>query len=421
MVKGEEWKTNRNQKAEFDEADADLLKIARENIQKIRKGNLKVKLIARGEPVAQSDFEIKQVRHDFKFGLAQLPGKSKVDFFSDQAELIKRLFNTFTAKCYWNERWHQPIEKIENERIYTLFEAEIEQAAKLGMQVKGHPLVWTVPKALPEWLNTYPAEKRLEILLHHVEDMMTRYKGKIAFWDICNEFLWEPSLKHTEQRKWPHIESINEILTYLEPSIRMARKADANAKLVLNDYGLEKNYRPEISAKEQRERYVQLVLEMQKRGIAPDAIGTQCHVAEPFTMNQIQTTLDHLAKANLPLQITEFWARTKGEKAEADVAALQYIENAYTIGFGHPKMELFTYWGGDLFMPNGDAGPKLKVLEKLIGRDWQTNSSFQTNANGQFELSAFFGEYQILKSGKKMAELAFNKYSEGNELIVDVG
>jgi len=269
---------------------------------------------------------------------------------------------------------------------------------------------------LPEWLEKYPYEVRLEKLLHHVEDMVSRYKGKVDTWDLCNEFLWEPSIRHTKERLWPHIESVEEILSYLEPGIKTARKANPTAKFVLNDYGLEKDYRTEISAKTQRTRYVELVKEMKKRGITPDAIGTQCHVAEPFTMNEIQQTLDHLAEAEVPLQITEFWADHKN--MEADEKTLAYIENAYTIGFGHKSMELFTYWGGDLIRDNGEPSTKLKVLEKLITKDWHTKNTFQTNIQGTFETKAFYGAYTMKKFGKKVHQFHFGKENDGKELVV---
>ena len=420
IVKGEEWKLNSGPGQNLNEEDEELLKSAKANIPKIRMGRLKLKLVSNEKAASGTEFEIRQIGHEFNFGIMSLPNPDQLGFGIQERERVKRVFNNFTAKCYWNERWHQPIEKTEDQRIYSGFESEIEEAKQFGMKVKGHPLVWTVPKALPEWLKNYSNEKRLEILLNHVEDMVVKYKGKVEMWDVCNEFLWEPSLNHTEQRKWPHIETISEILTYLEPAMKRIRKADSQARLVLNDYGLEKDYRSEISARQQRERYVELVAEMKNRGIAPDAIGTQCHVAEPFSMRQIQTCLDHLASADLPLQITEFWAKTHSKESDANEKTLQYIQNAYTLGFGHPKMELFTYWGGDLFQKNGAPGSKFEVLEKLIAGEWATKVSFQTNEAGQFETKAFYGSYHILSSGKKVADFVFSKKKDGEEIVIRI-
>jgi len=415
---GEEWKNGNFRKPIEGENDAQLLQKARQNIESFRKGKLKIRIQTKGKIIPNAEFEIVQLKHDFGFGFTQLGENTVKKLNENQLKYLGNIFNTFTAKCYWNERWHQPIEKVENQRIYSVFEAEIDIAQRLGMTVKGHPLVWTVPKALPDWFRKYPYEMRLEKLLHHVEDMVGRYKGKVEIWDLCNEFLWEPSIRHTEERKWPHIETVEEILSYLEPAIKTARKANPNAKFVLNDYGLEKDYRTEISAKTQRNRYVELVREMKKRGIEPDAIGTQCHVAEPFTMAEIQNTLDDLSDAGTPVQITEFWASLN--KKEVDEKTLAYIENAYTIGFGHKAMESFTYWGSDLILQNGDPGPKLKVLEKLITKDWHTKAGFQTNLEGQFETTAFYGTYSLIRAGKEVKKFQFEMADAGNEVILKV-
>jgi endo-1,4-beta-xylanase len=417
---GEEWRTNQISKAREDEKDADLLKNAKQNIESFRKGNLKINLRNGGKPISNSEFELVQIKHDFGFGFTQMGEKTKNRLNESQLKRLGNIFNNFTAKCYWNERWHQPIETIEGQRIYSVFESEIAIAKSLGMEVKGHPLVWTVPKALPDWFKKYPYEVRLEKMLHHVEDLVGRYKGKVELWDLCNEFLWEPSLRHTEDRKWPHIESLEEILTYLEPAMKVARKANPNARFVLNDYGLEKDYRTEISAKTQRTRYVELVTEMKKRGIAPDAIGTQCHVAEPFTMNEIQTCLDQLAEPGLPLQITEFWSRIDKKKTEVDEATLAYIENAYTIGFGHKSMELFTYWGGDLILDNGEPSLKLQAIEKLITKEWNTKTKFATDEKGQFETRGFYGSYSLKMGGKEIKQFHFGKIDNQKEIALDL-
>jgi GH35 family endo-1,4-beta-xylanase len=334
--------------------------------------------------------------------------------------LYERL-NCFTAKCYWNERWSHPIEKEEGKRNYAGFEEELKFGLSQGMEVKGHPLFWTVNKALPEWLLKYPVKDRLQKMLDHTGDMVTRYKDRIHLWDVCNEFLWEPSLNHTEQRVWPHLETIPEILTYLEPGMKHIRKQDPSARLVLNEYGLEKDFTKGVTAKHQRQRYLELVAEMKKRNCAPDAIGTQCHVGEPFTMEEIQTSLDELAMAGLPLQITEFWARTPGEKKEkvqADEKTLEYIRNAYTIGFGHPSVELFTYWGSDLVSESGELGPKGKVVLDLLSKEWTTREAFQTNGKGEFSGHAFFGEYVLMKGGKEIKRFRFGKESEKETLEI---
>jgi len=420
-VPGQEWDAIPLKQSSSGERDAELLALARKRIEKIRKGNLRLVIKENGRALADSSFEIRHIRHEFRFGttvISESDGEGKMD-----AETYKlyQAFNSITAKCYWNERWHFPIEKEEGKRMYEGFENEMSFGLKQGLEVKGHPLIWTVPKGLPEWLLKYPVEERLSKMLAHAGDLVNRYKGNVHTWDLCNEFLWEPSLNHTEQRVWPHLESIPEILTYLEPGIRHIRKQDPLARLVLNEYGLEKDFTKGVTAKQQRLRYLELIEEMRKRNCLPDAIGTQCHVAEPFSMEEIQTSLDELATSGLPLQITEFWARTskdRNENIQADEKTLEYIRNAYTIGFGHPSVEHFTYWGGDLLEKTGKPGPKGKALLKLLTEEWTTQSALQTDKYGGTDCSAFFGEYALFKDKKEVGRFHFSQKKK--EEVVEV-
>jgi len=410
LIPGEEWKSAQGA-GSFDKEDADLLAAAEKNIEKIRKGDLKLTVLQGGKPVSSGSFEIFLKKHAFKFGLTTGEGDQRL------AEVLSfyKNFNSFTVKGYWNERWHQPIEIEEGKRIYSEMEEEIAFARSMGMEPKGHPLIWTVPKALPAWLMKYPREARLQKMLDHAGDLVNHFKSSIHSWDLCNEFLWEPSLNHTEERLWPHLETIPEILTYLEPAILHIRKQDPTAQLVLNEYGLEKDYRKEVSAYRQRERYMELVAEMKKRGCMPDAIGTQCHVAEPFTMKEMQITLDHLATAGLPVQITEFWSRSKAfEKnrfTDPSPDTVAYVRNAYTLAFGHPSVEHFTYWGGGFCYPKAGLNALGKSIHHLLGTVWNSRQTFETSAHGAFSARVFFGEYSLLRDGVEIATFSFSKQS----------
>jgi GH35 family endo-1,4-beta-xylanase len=393
--------------------------VCEKRIEAIRKGDLNLRILQGGIPVQNSAFEIRLRKHAFEFGLTTGEGNKS----SPEVMDFYRSFNSFTVKGYWNERWHQPIEKEEGKRIYSGMDDELAFAETYGLKPKGHPLIWTVPKALPDWLLKYPKEVRLQKMLDHAGDLVNRYKSRIHSWDLCNEFLWEPSLNHTEERVWPHLESIPEILTYLEPAIRHIRKQDPTAHLVLNEYGLEKDYRKEVSAKRQRERFLELIAEMKKRGCEPDAIGTQCHVAEPFTMKEIQTTLDELASSGLPVQVTEFWARSKNADSsdkDASPETNAYIRNAYTLAFGHPAVEHFTYWGGGMCYPKGELNSRGKSLHNLIGTVWKSQKKLETSAKGEFSARVFFGEYSLMKEGKEISTFTFLKDSVGKMVEIQL-
>lgn len=407
LKQGEEWLQANQRSINNTEENASLLKAAEARIEKLRKAEVNLSLLHNNEQLSTDSFEVKLVQHHFQFGTidSSLVPKESNAFFQENNLRVPRVFNAFTAKCYWNERWHQPIEKEQGYRIYSKFEEEVAYAKQHGMVVKGHPLVWVVPKALPDWVLALAPKDRLKALIVHVEDMVQRYQGMVDQWDVCNEFLWEPSLNNTDQRKWPHIESIPEILTYLKPALQAIRDIDPNVGLVLNDYGFERDYRPEVTAKRQRERYIELLTSLKAVGLSPSAMGTQCHVGEPYTMRELQTSLDELALAKLPIQVTEFWARANGEEKNAtSEKLLAYVQSCYTLFFGHPAVNHITYWGGAFRRPDGQLGKKFEAIEELVAKRWHTHTALKQSKPGNYYFNGFFGKYELIKEGRVVAK-----------------
>ncbi|MFW5700561.1 MAG: endo-1,4-beta-xylanase, partial [Cyclobacteriaceae bacterium] len=165
-----------------------------EEINKNRNGQLQLRLTDRqGNSLAGYKVKLVLQNHEFDWGFSgarticeQSPSDNKV------TEKVRELFNCTTAKCYWAERWHQPIELEEGNRITSRFTGEIDWGMANGLRIKGHPLVWTVRKAIPTWMDKYPYARQLKIMEDHVRDLIRVGKG-VTRWDLCNEMLWEPS------------------------------------------------------------------------------------------------------------------------------------------------------------------------------------------------------------------------------------
>ena len=82
------------------------------------------------------------------------------------------LFNTTTAKCYWDGCWHHPIEREEGVRVTRFFEQEVRWGLVNGIRVKGHPLVRTIRKGIPTWMDKYPMGEQMKRLENHVRSMI---------------------------------------------------------------------------------------------------------------------------------------------------------------------------------------------------------------------------------------------------------
>ncbi|MFH5885425.1 endo-1,4-beta-xylanase [Halalkalibaculum sp. DA3122] len=405
---GEEWRSVPEDSASYLSEQAsqnNILQEAADGIAHHRKSPAALRVRDdQGNVLRGLELDITQQESLFEWGLSFIEDiEDRHKPASDRKmRHVRELFNFTTAKCYWDERWHQPIEKEEGNRIYHVFRDEILYGRANGLQIKGHPLVWTVRKAIPGWLDNYEHPKRLEILESHVRSLVRQGKGLVASWDLVNEMLWEPTFRNYLQRDWPHIEPVDEIADYIAQALQWVRDEDPEPALVINDYGLQVAPHEDITAKGQRERYVALAELLKERGSAPDAIGTQAHVGGWYTPEVFRESLDHLAEAGLPIQVTEFWAhledlpelRTMSESEQTD-ALIRYITDCYTIAFGHPAVSHFSYWGGGrhFFDENGAPTRVYNALYDLVANRWTTELSLQTDEEGFITFRGFHGDY----------------------------
>ncbi len=404
---GEEWAAEKELLIyEEPEVRARVLEEARSGIAAHRMAPVRWRFVdAAGTAQAGLAVEIDQLDHAFDFGLS---GASTLAAESDPAiaarnALFCDLFNCTTAKCYWDEKWHQPIEHLEGRRVLGTFLDEIDWALAKGLRVRGHPLVWTVEKAIPKWAQRYPYERQLRLVEENCRSLIGAVGGRVKLWDLVNEALWEPSLRNLAQRDWPHLEPIEEMLSYIEPAVGWAKDADPDGRYVINDYGLEVDFTDMkgVTAAQQRRRFVELAEALIARGAAPDALGTQAHVGKWYPMAAVRSTLDELAAPGLPLQVSEFWAHLKGcpdpELAEEAKLAVRdrYVADYYTVAFGHRAVEHITYWGGSEFFDRRGYVPSslYRTLDKLINHEWHSRIETTTDTDGCVDGRVFHGDY----------------------------
>ena len=418
LIRGEEWRhvTAIDQADLIDcPSDEEVLREARANITRLRTTEISLRLIDdTGTPLAHTPIHIEQRQHHMVFGccagstfdkIAQQPNEAT------RAKHFTELFNGTHAKCYWDENWHQPIEKLQGHRETGLFTAELDWAAANNLSVRGHPLVWTVDKAIPQWVQKYSYEQQLQFLEHHVRSLIACAGGRIKTWDLCNEMLWEPSLRNLAQRDWPHEESLDEMVELIGAAMRWAREEDPTACYCINDYGLEtslawlkERHGREVTAASQRQRMVDLARALADIGCRVDAVGTQAHTGKWFPMGVVWKTFQDLRQAHSDIHVTEFWAHDgdhpqgeglSNEQLAADKA--RYICDYYTVAFGTPDVTQISYWGDDAFFcaDGWKTTPAYKALYDLIRNQWWTNETVQTNEQGILTVRAFYGDHSI--------------------------
>lgn len=240
---------------------------------------------------------LKDVFQDyFYIGAAVSP--RHLDEQGNAADLLAYHYNILTAENAMKPDGLQP---IEGQFTWKDADAIVDFAEQNQMKLRGHTLVWH--NQIPSWFFLDPenpdqlAEADLLIgrLENHIKTVIGRYRGRVYAWDVVNEVLNDSGNIRAESdgSKWSAI--IGDLdedgydSDYIELAFKFAREADPDAKLFINDYGLE-------SPGPKRQGMYRLVKRLLEKGIPIDGVGLQMHISiySP-TIKDIEETIELFA------------------------------------------------------------------------------------------------------------------------------
>ena len=154
---------------------------------------------------------------------------------------------------------------------------------------------------------------------------MTRYKGKIYEYDVCNEPMNEDGTMR--ESLWFTVIGPD----YLDIAFRAARAADPSARLILNDYSNENKGNAKADG------FYELVKGMKDRGIPIDGVGFQMHLIAQYPVQEenVRANIRRFTAMGLFVSFTEIDVRValpvNAEKeAEQTAAYIQLMEIART-------------------------------------------------------------------------------------------
>ncbi|MGN9837816.1 endo-1,4-beta-xylanase [Nonomuraea sp. H19] len=206
------------------------------------------------------------------------------------AELLTRHFNGITPG---NELKWDATEPREGEFTFADGDHLVDFGVEHGMTVRGHTLIWH--SQTPDWVFA-GADKAtlLRRLENHVRTLVTRYKGKIAAWDVVNEVVDENQPDGLRRSKWYEIAGLD----FIRTAFRVAREADPDAKLFINDYNTE--------FPRKREALYALVKRLKDEGVPIDGVGHQLHLnIEQPPASYVEDTIERFAPLGVDQQVTE--------------------------------------------------------------------------------------------------------------------
>jgi endo-1,4-beta-xylanase len=436
------------------DTDKELLEKARKNIDRIRKREVELTLLDKmGSPLRNQEVSVQQLKHQFLFGdvnwsMATLERNDMIDH--DRAQYMRKRFadvlNSLNTTVYWTERPRNDGTKTEDfqgDVRLDDFEESVNWANANGIVAKGHPIFWTVPKAIPEWLKKYPIDTFMKFVEVRVRSLCARFAGRVQVWDAVNEMLWETHPKNLSQRVWPYTETVENMADYIGKVLRWGREEDPEALFCINDYGLSKARHTDlvdqngdkVDTQRQRKRLLELVDRLGQQGQPPSLLGIQGRPAW-LTPGEQVALYDELGEAGIPLTMTEWWAggvdhlKRSGvaEKIESEEWRIlgdgnvrknlsdeeleevrdQFVLDYLTIAFGHPHIDSFYFWGfmgGAVnFKPGTTSSHTLKPIyhkvRKRIHEDWKTALDLKTDNDGKIRFRGFCGDYTARVAAK---------------------
>lgn len=169
-------------------------------------------------------------------------------------------------------------------------DAIVNFAKSAGDRVRGHNLVWD--SQLPSWVSSLPLSQVQAAMETHITTEVTHYKGQIYAWDVVNEpFNSDGSLKQDV--------FFNAMGSgYIADALRTAHAADPNAKLYLNDFGIE-------GENAKSNAMLNLVSSLKSQGVPIDGVGFESHFILGQVPSDMQANMQRFANLGVDVAVTE--------------------------------------------------------------------------------------------------------------------
>jgi endo-1,4-beta-xylanase len=217
------------------------------------------------------------------------------DILGNCSDLIRSEFNALTPA---NAMKMGPIHPAADRYNWDPADRIVEFAGTNGMQVHGHVLCWHTQ--VPAWIftdaagDTVSKEVLLQRLKQHIFDVVTRYKGKVAAWDVVNEAIDDAPGQFYRDNAWYRICGPE----YIAKAFEYAHEADPQAILYYNDYNTE--------IPQKRDKVFSLMKQLLDAGVPVNGLGLQGHwsIYEPSEQD-LRAALDIYSGLNLKIMITE--------------------------------------------------------------------------------------------------------------------
>ena len=372
------------------EDDAPWRKAALARIEKIRKGDMIVRVVdAAGKPARGATVSVRMTRHAFLFG-SEVAADEIVATGADADRyraLVKSLYNAAPVENHLKWPLWEGGDRPDGTKTVDWL------AANRIAALQGGPLIWGGWGNLPDDMKAKQNDKAaLEARVSaHIAEIVPLYRGKIAEWEVVNEPFAQNDL-------WRIVGKDKIAAAFVQ-----THALDPGTRLMLNDYppldGAALTTNPHLMDFEANIKAL----------IAAHAplgeIGFQCHFGSNIIPPaRVLSGLDHFARFGVPIAVTEFDMDTADEDLQK-----RYMRDFMTAAFSHSAVNEIIQWGfweGKHWLPNAalyrkdwTIKPNGQAWLDLVKRDWWTNADGATGADGSYRTRGFYGDYEITVTG----------------------
>jgi len=211
-------------------------------------------------------------------------------------------------------------------------DAHYNKAKELGMEFRGHTLVWHAH--MPTWFEGADANTLKNAIVDHITNVLKHYEGKIKAWDVVNEAVDDASNGNGFQLRNSFLRQ--KVPDFIDIAFQTARKVSPDTKLFYNDYNAEGQY-------PKSESIYNFVADLKKRNIPIDGVGLQYHVgsnSQP-SFDKINNLIGRYCKLGLEVHITELDVKMEGNQNRQTEA----YTNALKACLGNSCCKAFLVWG----------------------------------------------------------------------------
>jgi len=234
--------------------------------------------------------------------------------------------------------------------LYAFCDADqiVAFASLNDMKVRGHTLVWHQQQ--PSWVidGGFSRDELMAVLREHIQTVVGRYRGRIAFWDAVNEAIApDGSLRDTLWLRGIGPE-------YIELAFRWAAEADPEARLFYNEFGAEGR-----GAKS--DAVYRFAADLKQRGVPIHGVGMQAHLTQAgVSPEAVAENMARLGALGLDVHITELDVRLEPPITEALLARQAQIYGDMTrVCLSAPNCKALVFWNlhdGDSWIPDAFPG-----------------------------------------------------------------